>query len=321
MDTEKKERMPEKSAFWVGVSLLVLAALFQGRALLMRAAGPLPPWSLRLLALPLCLLCFGLPYLLSKQFFAATAGAPPAKGGAAVPQPRAGRSRVPVWVLLPLFLGAVVLANSIMSLLRMLAEALFAAKPAEATPLPEDGWELLLYFLFVCVLSPLMEELFFRGAVQRMLRIWGRRFAIWAAAVAFALVHAGWWQLPTVLVLGLALGYVYEVSRSVRACVALHFANNAAAFVMQVARERMQTDAGFALILWLMILLVALFIGAVWAVRHFKLGRKLWLKHDAAELGSLRARLWRAAKVLPFPLGMAALVVQFVLTTQGGAAA
>lgn len=86
------------------------------------------------------------------------------------------------------------------------------------------------------VVAPVIEELFFRGVVQSGLRrsaaFRGRPWLIvGATALLFAMAHLiGTSALHAALVFGPALfiGWVYERTRSVGACMALHSAANAA---------------------------------------------------------------------------------------------
>lgn len=81
-------------------------------------------------------------------------------------------------------------------------------------------------------LAPLLEELFFRGLVQRSLELrWGSARGIVGAAALFAAIHLQPWVLPLHLFLGLVFGFAVYATRSIWAGVVLHTANNIAAVV------------------------------------------------------------------------------------------
>ena len=85
---------------------------------------------------------------------------------------------------LPVFLGAANAAN--------LAGALLAAllgAESTSTRLPSGGPELFLQFMALCVLPAITEELFFRGALQGLLRPCGSAAAIFGPALLFSLLH------------------------------------------------------------------------------------------------------------------------------------
>lgn len=80
-------------------------------------------------------------------------------------------------------------------------------------------------FLYGSVLAPLSEELLFRGYVQRSLRPYGRRFAIFGSALLFGLFHGNLLQTPYAFLMGLILGWLTE-EYSIRWAVLLHVFNN-----------------------------------------------------------------------------------------------
>lgn len=95
--------------------------------------------------------------------------------------------------------------------------------------------------VFVCVIAPIAEELFFRGFIFGALRRWritvdGRQLGPWLAAVVtgifFGLVHAGSASSQYLIPLGF-LGFVLCLvrwrTRSLYPCMALHSINNSLA--------------------------------------------------------------------------------------------
>lgn len=104
---------------------------------------------------------------------------------------------------------------------------------------PLSGWEEDLFasmsgdtlaaIVLVCVLAPVMEEMLFRGLILRgFLARYPRWPAIVASAVLFGASHLNLYQFFAALLLGLLLGWLYERSRSLIPCIALHAAYNAA---------------------------------------------------------------------------------------------
>ncbi|MDL2218769.1 CPBP family intramembrane metalloprotease [Ruminococcaceae bacterium OttesenSCG-928-O06] len=228
------------------------------------------------------------------------------------------KGRIPVLVLLPLFLGLMVAANSLSNILRNLV--LFFAGGGAATPdaLPATILGHLFYFLTICVAAPLLEEILFRGCIQGLLRVWGPGFAILLTSVLFTLMHATLWELPTVFILSLLLCYVGEVSRSLRPCVLLHFANNLYAWLMALAREKLAPTVYFAITVWVMVALIALFLAAVWLVRQYRLGPRLKLPAAPEGLGRPAVRIKLLARVVPFAVGFAALLGYCILRLVSG---
>jgi membrane protease YdiL (CAAX protease family) len=90
-----------------------------------------------------------------------------------------------------------------------------------------SGWVLALAAMVAVVVAPISEELLFRGFLQPALGRWtGRWLAIVLGAAFFAVAHMDLYAMPALLVLGIALGYVYDRTRSLAAPVALHMAFN-----------------------------------------------------------------------------------------------
>lgn len=81
-------------------------------------------------------------------------------------------------------------------------------------------------------IAPLVEELIFRGLLQRTLeRSWGPAWGIGIAAAVFGVAHAILSAFPLYFFLGVAFGFVVFACRSVWAGVVLHAANNAFAYL------------------------------------------------------------------------------------------
>ncbi len=111
-----------------------------------------------------------------------------------------------------------------------LASRLLGVESGRGVQLPQGRAALCLAFLQLCVASPLVEELLFRGAVQRLLRPYGAAAAIAGQAVLFAALHGGVVQIAFALPMGLLLGWTAWRSGSLCAGLLLHGLNNAILF-------------------------------------------------------------------------------------------
>ena len=86
---------------------------------------------------------------------------------------------------------------------------------------------LALAAIVAVVAAPISEELLFRGFLQPAIGRWtGRGSAIVLSAAFFAAAHMDLYAMPMLLVLGIALAYVYDRTRSLAAPVALHMTFN-----------------------------------------------------------------------------------------------
>lgn len=86
---------------------------------------------------------------------------------------------------------------------------------------------LIFFTLFVAVLGPVMEELFFRGFAYKALRTrFGVNIAMTTTALFFALLHTSVVAFVPIFFLGLFLNYLYEKTGSLVPCMAAHMTHN-----------------------------------------------------------------------------------------------
>jgi membrane protease YdiL (CAAX protease family) len=126
----------------------------------------------------------------------------------------------------------------------LLAELALEALPvvggsaAAGVTLPQGRVALVLAFLQLCVASPVVEELLFRGAVQRLLRPCGTQYAVLGQAVLFAALHGTAAQIVYAGLMGLLLGQSARRSGSLWPGIALHALNNGILFAALLAGGR-----------------------------------------------------------------------------------
>jgi membrane protease YdiL (CAAX protease family) len=78
-----------------------------------------------------------------------------------------------------------------------------------------------------CVLAPVLEEMLFRGVILRsFLNQYSRWVAIVGSAALFGLAHMNIYQFAVGMILGIIAGWLYERTRSLLPCIALHAAYN-----------------------------------------------------------------------------------------------
>ena len=100
---------------------------------------------------------------------------------------------------------------------------------AALLPAPAAG-DRLLSFVHHCVAAPILEELVFRGAVQRLARPLGQRQAVVLQAVLFAAQHSGPAAVFWALACGLGLGWLADRTGRVWPGMLLHTLNNLLVF-------------------------------------------------------------------------------------------
>lgn len=103
-----------------------------------------------------------------------------------------------------------------------------------------SGMSLFLLFVMVCVLAPIFEERFFRGAIYPALR---RRLPVWVAASLTGAIFAGIHpQVPVgflpLFVIGSGFCLLYEIRGSTVASVVAHSLNNSLIFLLMIVLAR-----------------------------------------------------------------------------------
>lgn len=87
--------------------------------------------------------------------------------------------------------------------------------------------------LAVCVVAPLLEEMLFRGIVLRgFLQRYPRWQAIFMSALLFGAAHMNIYQFVVGFVMGTVLAWLYERTRSLIPCIALHAAYNSTTLLL-----------------------------------------------------------------------------------------
>jgi hypothetical protein len=90
----------------------------------------------------------------------------------------------------------------------------------------------ILTIFFAAIITPIFEELIFRGLLQSYLRDigYGPWRAVFIASIIFSVLHP-LMHLPALLVLSIAMGYAYEKSGSLLRSIFIHFFFNSASIV------------------------------------------------------------------------------------------
>ena len=88
-------------------------------------------------------------------------------------------------------------------------------------------------FLYIVVVAAVCEEWLCRGIILKgLMKHYSPRKAIVWSSVIFSVLHFNPWQGVTAFFMGLAFGWIYWHTRSLRYCIFMHVVNNATAFLL-----------------------------------------------------------------------------------------
>lgn len=103
----------------------------------------------------------------------------------------------------------------------------------------------IVLFFYLVIAAPVIEELMFRGTAMNLLAPVSRRFALFASALLFGLMHSNFNQIFNGFLLGLLLGYIALKSGSVITSIICHMAANLnAALVSFIFEYKLASSIG-----------------------------------------------------------------------------
>lgn len=194
-------------------------------------------------------------------------------------------------------ISAVALSTLSLSLLFLLFEEqirnlLFLFPITEVVP----NMPLIVYVLFfinVCILAPIWEELFFRGVLLRRFTLkWSPQKSIIISSLLFGVIHINPLNMIFAFGLGCLLGYVYLKTKSIVVPMLLHSFSNFLAFIQYCISnqstgslelpeiEAVQRELYISGIIFLVFFLSALII----LIKNYKHFRSLSLQTKNVEL-------------------------------------
>lgn len=124
--------------------------------------------------------------------------------------------------------------------------------------IPENKFSMILLFIFMCVLPPILEEIFVRGYVFNAFRCFGQTFAIVVSSLCFALMHSSLDRLLVYFVCGVLLAQLYCITDSIFPSMILHFVNNSIAFFISYFQQRVNPIYALTMIIYINIVVIVL---------------------------------------------------------------
>lgn len=141
--------------------------------------------------------------------------------------------------------GLCLMASIISSYFVIIAEMFGIELSSANIPMPTGVAGVAICLVRVVATAALAEELALRGYVLGSLRKYGDKFAIWTAAIVFAIMHGNFVQAPFALLAGYVLGYLTVKTGTVWTAVLVHGMNNLfsviVSYLLDYADERTAT--------------------------------------------------------------------------------
>lgn len=137
-------------------------------------------------------------------------------------------------------------------------------------------------FIFVGILSPIVEEVLFRGILLDKLRVYGDKMAIWITALTFALFHGNLSQFFYAFALGLIFAYIAVKTNTIKYTVILHIIINILGSVIMptLALSNNNVLAGVAGI----IVIIIFIVGITLLITNSKKAKLGWRELDNCEV-------------------------------------
>ncbi len=97
--------------------------------------------------------------------------------------------------------------------------------------LPVNKIELITFFISICIIAPIYEEIIFRGVIYRLLRIRGLIVAIISSSIIFSLAHLINGDISIVNIIGgFLFAIAFEVEKNLITPITIHITGNTALF-------------------------------------------------------------------------------------------
>jgi len=137
-------------------------------------------------------------------------------------------SKVSLLAVVPLSLGLTILTDEMDRIAQMVLPALSEFTKIQEMMTISGPFSAFIIIGVVVLIAPLVEELIFRGFLQRVLEYRFRDItkAVLYSAFAFAFIHFNPWWVVQIYIIGVFLGYVAWRTNSIWTSFVIHAINN-----------------------------------------------------------------------------------------------
>ena len=128
--------------------------------------------------------------------------------------------------------------------------------------IPDGAVNIVLYFIYICVLPPLLEEIFVRGYILNALKPAGTTFAVLVSSAIFSLMHSSLENFILYFICGIILAKVYLTFDSIFPSILVHFINNTMSFFILYFQQKVNAVSALSMIAYINIFILILgFVG------------------------------------------------------------
>lgn len=138
--------------------------------------------------------------------------------------------------------------------------------------------DILATFIFAGILSPIVEEILFRGLILNRLKCYGDKIAIITTAVLFGLFHGNFSQFFYATILGLIFAYVTLKTGTIKYSIILHIMINMMGSVLSTFLSPSNITLSFILSL---VILSFIVLGIIFLIKNRK---KVYLSSGTIEI-------------------------------------
>lgn len=118
--------------------------------------------------------------------------------------------------------------------------------------------EFIPYFIWVCLIAPITEEMVYRGVLLKVLSPYGSKTAILISAVLFGAIHGNLQQFPIAFLLGLLFGFISIKTGTIFYTIILHMFNNVYSVASGLLSVIIKNSMTSTVIIWGITIIVGL---------------------------------------------------------------
>lgn len=157
------------------------------------------------------------------------------------------RAKMPLshwWQGLCICMALMMLGNYVSSIILTLLESYTGVETQNPVETAVSKAPLWGTFVFIVVLSPILEEIVFRGILCKRLLLLGEGYAVVLSSACFALVHGNFYQLFYAFTLGCFFSFIYVKTGKLRYSVLYHMAINfIGGFLSSIIYDKIDLEA------------------------------------------------------------------------------